>query len=69
MSFATLTLGQWGQGELSEPMPRRIKLAWAVFLTGLVIYPLQRFGIRSKRSKRNGSRPTNGTAAAHAKAH
>ena len=61
-----LCIVKWSQGELTEPMPRRIKIAWAIFLAGLVVYPIKTFGLRWKRHKRNGSRPVNGSAA-HAK--
>jgi len=65
VALELLCIVKWSQGELTEPMPPRIKIAWAIFLTGLVVYPLKKFGIR-RRHRRNGSRPTNGSAA-HAK--
>jgi len=44
-----LVIIKWSRGQFPEPLPTRVKWAWAIGVILLVLYPTVRFGIPSIR--------------------
>ncbi|GJE91595.1 PSS domain-containing protein [Phanerochaete sordida] len=44
-----LAIAKWSKGQFPEPLPARVKAAWAIGAALLVLYPTVRFGVPSIR--------------------
>lgn len=43
---------KWSKGQFSEPAPMWAKVFWSLFAVGLAAYPVVKFGLQSRRKRK-----------------